>query len=159
MKTYTNNWLAVLVCGLLSTSGLVLAEQPETPDGWAAGSTETRSAHRGEWAEFLDFKLEKLHSELGLNSAQEAGWVEWLGRIKPNQAELKNRGKDIHAWRSLPVPERMEKMLELAKNRVVKLEEHLAATKTFYAILTPQQQQLFDRDFNFGPGGHGGRHR
>ncbi|HEY0584631.1 MAG TPA: Spy/CpxP family protein refolding chaperone, partial [Pseudoduganella sp.] len=53
-------------------------------------------------------------------------------------------------------PERMEKRIEMAKARLARMESNLAATKTFYATLTPEQQKVFDEKAGrFGHHRHG----
>ena len=41
---------------------------------------------------------------------------------------------------------------------IVKQEARLAATKTFYATLSPEQRQTFDKGFNFEHHGGFGKH-
>jgi Spy/CpxP family protein refolding chaperone len=47
-------------------------------------------------------------------------------------------------------------MLEMMKERQVRMGEHVAALKEFYAVLTPEQKATFDK-FHSGPrhGMHG----
>ena len=67
---------------------------------------------------------------------------------RPDRAEMEK----------MAAPERMEKMLGMMKDREARMSSHLAALKTFYAILTPEQKKTFDA--NFGPrGGHMGGKR
>ena len=68
--------------------------------------------------------------------------------------------KNFESWAGLPAPDRMEKMLAFSKEHVAKQEARLAATKSFYATLSPEQQKIFDKGFTFGHrGGFGKRWR
>ena len=100
-------------------------------------------------------RLETLKSDLKLNANQEAAWTEWVGKIKGDHAGWEERRKNEESWANLPAPDRMEKMLAFSKEHIAKQEMHLAATKTFYATLSPEQRKTFDKDFNFE---HHGRH-
>ena len=60
---------------------------------------------------------------------------------KPRPAQS---GSEAEDWTKLKAPERAEKMLELSKARQVVMAEHVAALKTFYALLTPKQQKIFE---------------
>ncbi|MES2739526.1 MAG: Spy/CpxP family protein refolding chaperone [Pseudomonadota bacterium] len=46
--------------------------------------------------------------------------------------------------------------MTLSKARIALQESHLAALKTFYAVLTPEQKAVFDQ--HAWPAGHGRRH-
>jgi periplasmic protein CpxP/Spy len=101
-------------------------------------------------------RLETLKSDLKLKQDQEAAWTEWAGKIKGDHAGWEEKHKNEQLWASLPVPDRMEKMLAFSKGHIARQEVHLAATKTFYATLTPEQRLIFDKDFNFKHHGHFG---
>ncbi|CAN5478889.1 hypothetical protein BH11PSE11_BH11PSE11_21590 [soil metagenome] len=97
-------------------------------------------------------RLAALHDKLKLNTNQEADWTTFVTAMTP-------AGKPNHldraAWEKLTVPERMEKHQAMVKQRDERMAARLAATKTFYAALTPEQQKVFNE--NFGKG-HGRRH-
>jgi len=159
MKSYLKSLAILLAASSLIASGTTLAEQPkgQVSPGTAEPSYQEPAA--GEWAEFMAFKLEKLHAALKVNPSQETAWNEWSGKISAGRSEWKERRKEFETWRNLPVPDRMEKMLAFAKERVSKLEERLAATKAFYATLSPEQRQIFDKEFTFGPHSRAGKYR
>lgn len=157
MKAQPRKLLIALAASALLASGASMAEPPPPPAGPPGGPA-------GDWQEYHEFKMEKLHQALKLNANQEAAWKEWSDKIAAGRPGWKERKKELEGMNSLPVPERMEKILAFAKERVARLEEHLAATKAFYGQLTPEQRQTFDKEFNFGhkgrgPGGHGGGRR
>jgi protein CpxP len=110
----------------------------------------------GRWEE-KEKRLETLKADLKLNATQEAAWADWLAKLNGDRKGWEEKRKDFESWPSLPVPERMEKMLAFSKEHVAKLEARLAATKTFYATLSPEQRQTFDKGFNFGHHGGFGR--
>jgi len=159
MKTNLKTLVIVLAASGLLASGVSLAEPAKTPTGTGMEELGQQELKGGEWAEFMAFKLEKLHTALKLNPAQETAWSEWSGTIKADRPEWKERGKESENWKNLTVPERMEKKLAFAKEHVGKLEERLAATKAFYAKLSPEQRQTFDKECTFGSHGFGGKHR
>ncbi|NOT85077.1 MAG: Spy/CpxP family protein refolding chaperone [Methylococcaceae bacterium] len=103
-------------------------------------------------------RLETLKSELKLNPNQEAAWAEWVGQIQGDPKNREEMHKNHEDLANLPALERMEKLLTFSKAHVAKQEAHLAATKTFYATLTPEQQKAFDKDFTVEHDGHFGKH-
>ena len=60
----------------------------------------------------------------------------------------------------LPTPERLDRMRALHTQRMtemnLQMDQRADATKTFYAVLTPVQQKVFDAQFSRAAGRHGG---
>lgn len=108
--------------------------------------------------EAKEARLDTLKSELKLNAGQEAAWNEWSAQIEGDRKGWEERHKNAGGWEGLTAPERMEKMLAFSKEHVAHLEARLAATKGFYATLSPEQRAVFDKSFDFGHKGGFGRH-
>ena len=104
--------------------------------------------------ERMDAHAKRMHDTLKITPAQEGAWQAYLSALKSNMPQ---RGQfDRAAFKNMPAPERMEKRIEMAKARLSRMESNLAATKTFYAVLTPEQQKLFDEKAGrFGQHRHG----
>jgi protein CpxP len=99
-------------------------------------------------------RLETLKSDLKLTASQEAGWTEWAEKMKGDGKGWEEKRKNEESWAGLPAPDRMEKMLAFSKAHIARQEARLAATKAFYATLSPEQRTAFDKDFSLGH--HGG---
>lgn len=92
--------------------------------------------------ERMDEHAQRLHDALKITPAQEGAWQAYLSARKSNMPQ--HDQIDRAAMKEMPAPQRMEKHIEMAKARITRMESNLAATKTFYAALTPEQQKLFD---------------
>lgn len=144
-QSYSSFSRLLLVSGLAALAVPALA-QP----GGGCGPME------GGWGGFREHRDERmqqhqkaLHDALKLSPEQEGAWKKFSESMQPPaKAE---RGKPEEGAK-LTMPERAEKMLELAKQRQERMGEHLAALKTFYATLTPEQKKTFD-EFHTGPRG------
>jgi protein CpxP len=122
-----------------------LSAYAQRPDSGPMGE------HPG-WGERMAKRHAELHDKLKLNANQETAWNAYIAKVKPadrpphpDRAELDK----------LSAPERMEKMLEFMKAGEKRLTEVLAATKEFYAVLTPEQQKIFNDEFARRHGHHG----
>ena len=148
--------LTLAISGLLAGRNM-LAEPADAaaPSKPKIASEEPKKCDRWEGKEK---HLEALKSDLKLNANQEAAWTEWAAKIKEDRKGWEEKRKNVESWANLPVPDRMEKMLAFSKEHIAKQEARLAATKTFYATLSPEQRQAFDKDFNFEHNGLFGRH-
>ena len=150
MNTLRKNMLiAVAVLGMGSAAVVAQAQVTEGRHSHAA-SQEQRQANR---AEHFAQRQAKLHDALKLTAAQEPAWTAYQAAIKPAAMDAHD---DHAAWAALPAPQRLEKMIAMAKQHTAAMESHLAALNTFYAVLTPEQKKVFDD--NTKGGMHGGEH-
>jgi hypothetical protein len=106
-------------------------------------------------AQFLATRLDTLHTALHLKPEQEPAWQKWASSVKAAPHNWKEKHPDAPTLAKMTVPERLEKMVDYARERLSRLEARLTETKEFYQVLSPDQRQTFDRDFNFWP--HSGR--
>lgn len=156
MKHTTRISILTLIISSLLGSQIVLAEAVDTaaPGKPKPSSEQPKKCDRWEGEEK---RLETLKSDLKLNTNQEAAWNEWAGKIKGDHAGWEEKRKNEESWASLPAPDRMEKILAFSKEHIARQEARLAATKIFYATLSPEQRHTFDKEFNFEHHGHFGK--
>lgn len=115
--------------------------------GWKGKSPEDMKA-------YFEKRKAELHDKLKLNAGQEAAWQTYISKVTPM---VPTNRPDPAEMQKLSAPERMEKMLGFMKEGENRMSTATAATKEFYAVLTPEQQKIFNEEF---PGRHGyGRHR
>jgi Spy/CpxP family protein refolding chaperone len=85
--------------------------------------------------------LATVHDKLKLTVQQETAWKKFAA----NKPMLdKTARPDPAEMQKLNAPQRLEKGIEHMKAMETKMAEHLAALKEFYAVLTPEQQKIFD---------------
>jgi protein CpxP len=130
--------------------------------GLGAGSVSVQAHEAGQqgreqmhakWGERAAMKQKKLHDALMLTPSQQAAWVTYSAASKPADRGQRGERGQRGDWKALSAPQRMEKRIEMAKQRVNMMESRLAALNTFYAVLTPQQKATFDANSK-GRGGH-----
>ena len=150
---------AVMLGAALLTGGAAtvsLAQQPpaaETPRGDMRPrmSPEQRAERRAE----------HLRTVLQLRPEQEPALRAFLDAGKRPQADRQRLRGQRREMAQLTTPQRLDRMSERMKARQAQFEQRAAATKRFYAQLSPAQQKAFDA---LGPrgrmkGGHRGGHR
>ncbi len=99
----------------------------------------------GKFAERIEKRQAALHDKLKLTPVQETAWKKFHEKMKPT--ESRNR-PDQSALSAMHAPERLERMLAMMKEHESRMSERVAAVKEFYAVLTPEQQKLFDDQFS-----------
>lgn len=105
-------------------------------------------------AEGMAGHLAALHDKLKLSAAQEPAWATFIAAAKPPASTER---PDAMAIAKMTAPERMEKWITLSQLRLAAQQNSLAALKTFYAELTPEQRKILDANV---PGGmHSGMNR
>jgi len=91
----------------------------------------------------MDQRHTALHAKLKLNAEQEVAWTAFIAGAKPPAMGMKMDRAEIM---KLSAPERMEKMIGFMKDREARMTVRLVELKKFYAVLTPEQQKIFDAE-------------
>jgi predicted outer membrane protein len=132
---------------LLAASNISLAE---SGDNKANSEYANCPHHFGKDGAELDKKLEQLHQNLKLTSAQEPSWKDWTAKLSATRDAWKKSKADHDAWKNLNVVEKQEKRLALEREHLVNKETNLNSIKALYAQLTDAQRKIFDEQFPFG---------
>lgn len=123
----------------LATAGLVTGSAMAHGDCSPRGSRQRPDA--GKFLEHMEKHRARLHDKLKLAPEQEAAWKVFAEKTKPHAPQIKVIRSELAA---LPAPARMDRMIALMKEREGRMMDMAAAVKEFYAVLTPDQQKLFD---------------
>lgn len=143
MHTFTKS--IVIGMTVLGLGGTALAQIPPSDNAGKTGMMHARQEKRAEhMKEFMSKRQAQLHASLKLTAAQEPAWKTYTDSMTP---PAMGQRPDRAAMKKMPAPERMQAMLDLMKQGQTRMESHLAAMKTFYAVLTPEQQKVFDSQF------------
>ncbi|MFC5459570.1 Spy/CpxP family protein refolding chaperone [Massilia niabensis] len=138
------------------------AAQPAEGRHGHAVSVEQRAAQKAERqakrAERQAQRAAKLRAELKLTAQQEPAFAAFLAAGKPAQRPLARDGGERASLAALPAPQRMQQRIERQKQRTARMEARLAALNSFYAVLTPEQRQVFDSKALRSGGKHRGHH-
>lgn len=86
-------------------------------------------------------RMDRLKAELKISAAQEPAWNAFVARTAHEPRKPVAAAED---WSQLTTPQRLDKMQALKAERDAKMSQRIDATKSFYAVLTPEQQKVFD---------------
>jgi periplasmic protein CpxP/Spy len=116
--------------------------------------TSSASGQHGEkFAARMAKRQAALHDKLAVTPAQEGAWQLFTARM---QATAPTRS-DVRPAKALTAPERAERkaaFLQVAQQRAA---ARVQPVKEFYAVLSPEQQKIFDSQFH-GRHHHHGHH-
>lgn len=163
----------VLLAGLLATVGFTVSAQAPGAGphagmmGIGGAMHEGMDQHRmgplnpARMQARFEKRFAALKVQLKLSPAQEGAWTTFTAAMKP-PADLLAKRADHAELAKLPTPERIDKMKTLHAQHVADMtaamDQRGAATKTFYATLTPEQQKVFDANAMRPSGWHAPKH-
>lgn len=141
---------------VLGLGGTALAQIPPSDNAGKTGMMQNKQDKQEKrterMQEYMAKRQTELHAKLKLTAAQEPAWKTFTENMKPAAMQQRmNRA----AMQNMPAPQRMQAMIDGMKDGQAMMESRLAELKTFYAVLTPEQQKTFDAEF----GRHRGQHR
>ena len=150
--------IGATVLGLGSSAFIAQAQtaavEKNGPDRASAGGHKWHGGAKSpeRMKEKMAQRQAELRDKLNLSASQQSAWNLYVAAMTPTGNWQR---PDRAEWQNLSVPERMEKQLAMMKEREARLSSRLAATKTFYATLSPEQQKIFNE--NSMHGHHHGR--
>lgn len=154
MNKLTQRFLAVSAAALLAGASVTaMARGPGDCDERHSGPHTEKMQQR--MADRLAKREADLKAALKLTAAQEAAWSNFTSAMKPPAMDSKNR-PSREEMAKLTTPQRMDKMQAIKAERDAHMAQRMEATKAFYAILTPEQQKVFDQQAH-SKGRHGDR--
>jgi Spy/CpxP family protein refolding chaperone len=141
LNKHENLTLYFAMVSLIFAVFVAITFAPLNVDAECVHSGLGQAKHR----ELLDKRIGVLHSELRLSSEQEVAWTGFIEKSKSNeQVKIPNR----YELSKLTTPERLERMLSVIKARQQNMEARAQSVKSFYSILTVEQQRIFDASFH-----------
>lgn len=92
----------------------------------------------------VKYRLDLLEDGLRLRPEQNAAWAAYRGRVL-TLAEDMQRAPRTALGGDLTAPKRLEKLADIARDRLTAIEDIVDAGKALYATLSPDQQMVADR--------------
>jgi hypothetical protein len=92
-----------------------------------------------------DVAMKDLHDALHLSAQQEAAWQTYSAQVAlASQARVRQEA-GARMMSSLDAPRRMDLIEAEMRQELADLETRSQALKSFYALLTPEQRQIFNQ--------------
>ena len=145
-----------LVAGLalpFALAGASSAQDGAAPPPPPSGADAAPHRHHVDPAEMRAHMADHLRTALQLQPGQDGALNTYLDSMKPPQG-MRGRGGERGDMQHLTTPERLDRMATRMDERRARLQTMIAATRQFYAQLSPAQQKAFD---DLGPHMMGGR--
>jgi Spy/CpxP family protein refolding chaperone len=163
----------LLLAGLIAvSSATAFAQTPASASAPVPGGPGMGRMAHGDPAKFEAVRAERhakvmaaLKAKLQLSAAQEGAWTTFASAMQPPARPAADRAQLRAEMEKLTTPERIDRMQAMKAQRDAEMTRRADATKTFYAVLTPEQKKTFDTETAHlmhggaspgrGPGGRG----
>jgi protein CpxP len=142
MNTFRKSiFIAVASLGL-GTAALAASDPGAAPTGggshWGAFG-----AHGAKSAERMAKRQAALHDKLSLSPTQEAAWKTFTDKLRATAPVRPDAAPVV----TMTAPERADRMAAFLQTAQQQATARAQAVKEFYAVLSPEQQKIFDSQF------------
>lgn len=144
---------SLVVASLLAGAGFSVMAQQSAPNAAMADGKPRMEHHQrmdpAKMEEMHAKRVAELKTKLKITAAQEGAWTTFTAAMKPPARDAHQR-PDRAELDKLSTPERLDKMRVLRTQHLTDMQAQMdkrdEATKTFYAVLSPEQKKLFDAE-------------
>jgi protein CpxP len=145
--------LAVAVSAAI-LGGAALAHAGD-PAGGDCGGPQHWGAKHGDPQAAMQKHLDKLKADLKIQPSQEGAWQAYESKVQAQGAKMKVLHQQATTdTKTLTLPERLDQRTAFMKQREADMEDMNTSLKALYAVLTPEQRAIMDKDFAHGKGRH-----
>lgn len=144
----------LLAAGLVASLGLSAAFA-QTPPAGKPHDPARMEQRIAKMQEQRAQKLAELKAKLQIHAAQESAWNAWVAAMQP---PARGQRPDREQIAAMTTPQRIDFMRARRAEHAAAADQRGEVTKSFYGVLSPAQQQVFDAEtlrMGKGRGGHG----
>ncbi len=156
-STFKLSGLAALSFCILAASAL--AQTPPPPPSPPVHEMRGERMHEM-MQKHREAMMQDLRTVLHIRPDQEPAFSAFEASMTPPPREERMK-RDRAAMETMTTPQKLDMMQARMAEHMARMQKHIAAVKTFYAALSPEQQHVFDALHRMhggmgGFGGHGG---
>jgi periplasmic protein CpxP/Spy len=129
---------------LVVLTGFAAQAQTRAP-GVTTAAAPAASTPKLTKAQRVEQEVARLRTALMLQPSQDAALRSYIAEVDEPSGYNKARRDRKAAMATMPTPQRLEQQRILRAESLVQFDREAAATKKFYAQLTPVQKMAFDR--------------
>jgi len=133
--------ISILAASTLLAGAALAQPAPPPPPEHPMGDAHGWRAHKPDPARMAAH----LRAALQLRPDQDGALQAFVASMQPPAGEAHDHMKGEHEGMvARSTPDKLDHMIARAREHLARLEQHAAATRTFYAALSPSQQKAFD---------------
>jgi hypothetical protein len=108
------------------------------------GSDEQKKAGEEPRVNQIEVTLHEFHEDLKLTEAQDAAWEQYVAKLRALASDAAREQRSSRQSVQMNVLQRIDRIIDSARNRLTALEDIAQSAKSLYAALTPEQQKMAD---------------
>ncbi len=150
--------IIALVLGILGMNTQVFAQtfcrggSAQISDVYGPCWENNTNIHSSDWHTARQERTNAVLEKLNLNAEQKKAWEQYQTTIATHLKTMQER-RSINLS-TMSTTDLIEKRQHFIREHGNLMTQNLEALKTFYATLTPEQQQIFDAEIGLGKGYH-----
>jgi protein CpxP len=133
--------------GFTAVSSFAQMPPPGGPEGAGPGGHPPSAAQIAKFEQHRAKRQAELHDKLKITAAQEGAWKTFNEKTTPVRPATPPARPEKGEMEKMTTPQRLDRMAEFASKREAEMTARIAAVKEFYAVLSPEQQKVFDQEF------------
>jgi periplasmic protein CpxP/Spy len=145
--------LVIAVASLGVGSAAVAASDPGSSSTDRGSHWGAFGSHGAKFAERIAKRQAELHDKLNLSPTQEATWKTFTDKLQATAPARPEGASTV----TMTAPERADRMVTFLQTAQQRAAARAQAVKEFYAVLSPEQQKIFDSQFKGSRHHHFGR--
>jgi hypothetical protein len=132
-------WSGLLFAGATSAA---LAQFGGARRGRRGGGDDQKKGGEEPRVNQIEVTLHEFHEDLKLTDAQEPTWENYVAKLRALASDAARESRSRPA--QLGLVQRIDRIVDSARNRLTALEDIAQSAKSLYAGLTPEQQKMAD---------------
>ncbi len=132
-------WLGFLLAGITSAA---LAQFGGARRGRRSGGDDQKKGGEEPRVNQIEVTLHEFHEDLKLAAQQEPAWESYAEKLRALARDVARESRSRPA--QLDLVQRIDRIVDSARNRLTALEDIAQSAKALYAGLTPEQQKMAD---------------
>ncbi|HXM81555.1 MAG TPA: Spy/CpxP family protein refolding chaperone [Burkholderiales bacterium] len=134
-------WFGFLLAGITSAA---LAQLGGARRGRRGGGDDQKKGGEEPRVNPIEVTLHEFHEDLKLTDAQEPAWEQYVAKLRALANDAAREQRSSRQSVQMNVLQRIDRIIDSARNRLTALEDIAQSAKSLYAGLTPDQQKLAD---------------
>ena len=130
------DWFGLLLAGVTSTALAQFSGRRRREGG------EQKKAGEEPQVNQIEVTLHEFHEDLKLTDAQEPAWESYVEKLRALARDVARESRSRPA--QLGLEQRIDRIVDSARNRLTALEDIAQSAKALFAGLTPEQQKMAD---------------
>ena len=137
-------WFALAAAAFAGAMATQARAQLGIPGSRRGKSGERKGGDKESLGNTLEITLHEFYEDLKLTAAQQPAWQSYSAKVRALAADVAREQARSRSVVQMSVQQRIERAVDVARDRLTAMEDIAQSAKALYSSLTPEQQQVCD---------------